>query len=305
MAVVFVNFHSENLIVPRAERLTENGFLVVVADNSGTFPVGKAGLVLSGRNDGFGAGCNRAASALGPELDVLCFHNPDVDAAPSTLRALEATLRGQGRPGIVAPAERVGGEVRSIGYHYPTPGRELLLGLRSLFRLARPPGERSPSSSRAGRGPGRPLGRRGRRFPAASLLVVARPAFDAVGGFDERYFLYAEDLDLWHRVRATGHDTAMAPDLVVNHLWSRGSPLDAASREVLRWLGVELFAELTGDDWQRMRSVHRVLLRAVTPHCRSLAHAVGLAWGRRRPPAEVLAGLRPFLVSGSFREDPL
>lgn len=299
MAVVFVNFNSEHLIVPRAERLRRDGLLVVVADNSGSYPGGTADQVLAGPNEGFGAGCNRAVAAIGSDVDVVCFHNPDAEVDMRTLRALEAALRSGRRPGIVAPAERVGTRVRSTGYHYPTAARELLLGVRALTRSKKTPTVGAKLTVRP-KGPSRPLGEGGKRFASGALLVVDRRAFEAVGGFDERYFLYAEDLDLWHRIQANGDEVDIRTDLFVDHLWARSSGLNAASREVLRWLGVELFAESTGSPWRPMRLGHRALLPALAGGCPALAAEVRRLWRSRCTPSETLAALRPQLVAGSL-----
>ncbi len=302
MAVVFVNFHSEQLIVPKVSQLSEEGFLIAVRDNSGGYPRDMADYVVAGSNIGFGAGCNRAALSLQRQVDVFCFHNPDVEATATTLRSLEQAVRAQQRPGIVAPSERVGSRVRTIGYHYPTSAREFLLSLRTVSRLGG--SGRIASDGGRGRGPGLPLGVRGRRFPSGALLVVAREAFEAVRGFDERYFLYAEDLDLCHRVQSSGREVSIQPDLVADHLWGRSSPLDGARREILRWLGVELFAELHGKSWRAMRAAHRVVLPTIGRHCAPLAAEVGVLWKGRCKPSETLGSLRPQLVSGALLRAP-
>ena len=63
---------------------------------------------------------------------------------------------------------------------------------------------------------GEPLdgGRDGRRRPlgpTGGAALYSRAAFDAVGGFDERIFLYYEDLDLALRLAAAGARCRLAP----------------------------------------------------------------------------------------------
>ncbi|MBI3178705.1 MAG: glycosyltransferase family 2 protein [Deltaproteobacteria bacterium] len=60
---------------------------------------------------------------------------------------------------------------------------------------------------------------RPRRVPwvAASLLLVRRHAFAAVSGFDERFFLYFEDVDLCLRLRAAGGEVVYDPSITVTH----------------------------------------------------------------------------------------
>jgi GT2 family glycosyltransferase len=46
---------------------------------------------------------------------------------------------------------------------------------------------------------------------SGACMLVRRNAFDAVNGFDARYFMYWEDADLCRRLRARGHEVRYAP----------------------------------------------------------------------------------------------
>lgn len=52
---------------------------------------------------------------------------------------------------------------------------------------------------------------------SGACWVARRDVLEAVGLFDERFFLYTEDVDLCARVRGTGHRVAFVPDAVVRH----------------------------------------------------------------------------------------
>jgi hypothetical protein len=54
------------------------------------------------------------------------------------------------------------------------------------------------------------------------MLFPAR-VYAAVGGFDERYFLYYEDVDLCCRLRLAGHEVFLAPEAVAVHDGRRDS----------------------------------------------------------------------------------
>jgi len=287
IGVVFVNFHSEHLLVDRARMFAAEAFEVVVADNSGTFPSSVATVVAMDGNQGFGAACNRGALALPADVRVVCFHNPDVDASPEVIRSLRLVLQAQARPGVVAPAERVGQLVRNRGYHYPSPGRDGAVSVRraAQWRMAAKGAPREPS------GPPQPVavrvrGGRGRRFGGGGLLVVSRDAHQAIGGFDEQYFLYAEDLDYWHRLVGAGLSAEFAPNLVIDHASGTGSPLDGVQREVLRWVGVELFAEKTGADWRRYRRFHQPLLRVLPSPAPAMVRHVRACWDAGDSPSD-------------------
>lgn len=66
-----------------------------------------------------------------------------------------------------------------------------------------------------------------------SFLLGRRAALDAVGGFDEAYEMYGEDLDLCHRLRAAGWATAYCAEATVVHHGNRsGARRYGAERDV-------------------------------------------------------------------------
>ena len=76
---------------------------------------------------------------------------------------------------------------------------------------------------------------------AATAVLVRRDAFDAVGGFDESYFLYGEDLDLCRRLRNDGWGLVALPDRFAVHESGGSAPSDTA-RELTWWRGTMRFA---------------------------------------------------------------
>jgi len=58
------------------------------------------------------------------------------------------------------------------------------------------------------------------------FMLLRRDAFAAVGGFDARYHLYYEDVDLCARLRLAGYDIRLVPSASVVHLARRQSRRD-------------------------------------------------------------------------------
>jgi GT2 family glycosyltransferase/glycosyltransferase involved in cell wall biosynthesis len=180
------------------ERLPEDAPIVVVdnASTDGTAGiVGRFGprvrLVASERNLGYGAANNLGAgqAGLGAAVDWLLLVNPDV-----TLTHFDRDLfaRDAGDPvvGQLAFATTPGGgaPLRAL----PSPAA---CAWRYSVGLLRPrwlPAWRR----RAPRG--------GAVWASGSLCAVRRDAWEAIGGFDERFFLYFEDVDLSRRLVAAG-----------------------------------------------------------------------------------------------------
>ncbi len=284
-AVVFVNYHSESLISGRAAALLEDGIEVIVIDNSGTYR-GPGYVHDPGLNLGFGAACNLALRHISAGVRCLVLHNPDVSASPAHVIALAEIVERQRRPGLAAPVLQVDGLGR-LGYHYPSVAREFAASVRV---------GRSGTAARPPTGLVARLSSRGKRFGSGALLAVSTTALRLVGGFDERFFLYVEDCDLWHRFGRAHRDRAFASDLVVEHQGkSSGGGMDLGTRELLRWLGIELFASKHhGQEWHIYRRVHERALPQLVANEVTLAGQVAEFWQ---------AGLDPVCTAVRIRRE--
>jgi GT2 family glycosyltransferase len=156
-------------------------------------------------NVGFGAGVNLALPHITTDRVVLC--NPDVALTPEHWEALTKSV---GRSDVVTiPLVDDDGVFTSVANRYPTPFSHIVSGYR-LGRLV-------PRGSKARRWANRLMGRWGRaheeslRTPAGAWPMTERWVSGAVfsvdcawlrgvDGFDERYFLYYEDVDLCRRL---------------------------------------------------------------------------------------------------------
>jgi GT2 family glycosyltransferase len=265
--VVFVNFGSSALIAPRARVLLEEGFEAVVVDNSHDY-VGPATKVIdSGGNVGFGAACNLGIDAS--SSGQVIFHNPDVDVSVAVLRGLLDHLDRLERPGACAPAIRTPDGRTTFGYRYPSVRREAALAAAHAapfaWRLA----------TRARRSAQQPAPSDVQRFGTGALLAVDRHAFERIGGFDERIFLYTEDLDLWHRLAVGGREVRVLANLVASHARAGSSTMRGGTRELLRRAGVQYFAQKHETmSWSAIRRIHRVTvptLRDVDARLRRVA----------------------------------
>ncbi|WP_157046224.1 glycosyltransferase family 2 protein [Geotalea uraniireducens] len=60
-------------------------------------------------------------------------------------------------------------------------------------------------------------------FMSGSFMFCRTDALTAVGGFDDRYFMYLEDADLSRKIQQAGYRTVYFPTAKVTHLWERAS----------------------------------------------------------------------------------
>jgi len=152
-----------------------------------------------GRNLGFGPALNRAVAEH--RADPIILLNDDAEAAPRFAEALlDAAAEGVQAVAGVMLQERAPELIDSAG----VVADRTLMGFDYLH------GE--PLSAAAGAA--EPLG------PTGGAALYDRGAFEAVGGFDERIFLYYEDLDLALRMAAAGGRCRLAPDATALHAYS-------------------------------------------------------------------------------------
>ena len=153
-------------------------------------------LVANDRNRGFAAGVNQGAARAGGAYILLL--NPDATLEPGALGALAGFLDATPDAAAAGAALRY-----PDGSFHAAATRDL-----RLFDVLTTAFPRLGGVIRSGRHGGYPpdLYARGEPFPVRALLgtclMVRRDVFVEVGGLDERFFLYMEEIDLALRVRA-------------------------------------------------------------------------------------------------------
>lgn len=206
----------------------------------------------AGRNVGFAAGVNLALRAC-EGRDVLLL-NPDVQFEPGLPAALSRVLHDDPRTAAVAPQLMYpDGSPQRVAWPIPSP-REAWIDALKLRRTFRPR----------------------REFLIGAVLLLRAEALADVGGFDERFFLYAEECDWQLRALQSGWRIRLADDLVAVHLGS-GSSDDEGVRAQHFYRSGELFgrkwygsrgwatmqaASLLGSTLRLGANIHRPVERA-------------------------------------------
>jgi N-acetylglucosaminyl-diphospho-decaprenol L-rhamnosyltransferase len=164
------------------------------------------------RNGGFAYGCNLGA-AQGTAPYVLLL-NPDAHIDQASLDALCDLLDRDPQVAVAGP--RTVGEDGSLHHtqrNYPRVRSSWAqaLFLHRIFKNARWADEVIWDAAAYER-PGSP------EWLSGSCLLIRRSALADIGGMDERFFLYCEDVDVCHRLRDAGHDVRYEPAAVAHHV---------------------------------------------------------------------------------------
>jgi GT2 family glycosyltransferase len=157
-------------------------------------------------NGGYGTACNEGVAALG-DVEVVVFANPDTVWPEGSIDALVAILDTDATLGLVSPVL-----VDQRGLPHAMVERDLRLGpvLLGMTRLRRPIRPQPPAFVD---GPVVDV-----EWLHTAAAVVRRSTVDAIGGFDERFFLFAEDADFCRRVRDHGQRVVVAANVRVTHI---------------------------------------------------------------------------------------
>jgi N-acetylglucosaminyl-diphospho-decaprenol L-rhamnosyltransferase len=262
VAAVVVNFESGSALTECLRTLvSESPGEVVVVDNgsadgstaevSRDFPTVE--LVVTGQNLGYGAAANRGAAATTAELILVC--NPDLSVHPGALAALVAILDEQPEVAVTGPLIRT-----PAGDRYPSARRFPSLidaGGHALLGLFAPDNRFTRSYQRddAAMASGTP---QRVDWLSGACFLVRRSAFEAVGGFDEAYFMYAEDADLCWRLARAGWAATYVPTAEVLHI--QGVSTDHHPYRMI----VEHHRSLLRFAWRSTAGWRRLLLPVVT-----------------------------------------
>lgn len=223
VSIIIVNYNlSREVILCLASLelyLPKDSFNVIVVDNGSSdsdFEALKdhisarffADIVLLENNVGFGTACNIGAGKTSE--DYLCFLNPDTTIESNFLQCLLETLDSCDCT-MAGPVYNAPSLFEFSSGYFPN----LLFESLSILLIGRHLEAALMSIKRA--------------FATSNLkvdwilgacMLLSKNNFDRLGGFDEDYFLYFEEVDLCKRVYAQGGYVALATKCKINHIGS-------------------------------------------------------------------------------------
>ena len=226
-AAVVVNYNTRDHLLRCVGSLRADGVSrVVVVDNASVdgsreaLARGEPETVLLAMtsNLGFGTAANRGVSVT--EAEYVLILNPDVVVEPGTTKVLMETLERDPGVAVVGPrTENLDGSLYPSARRFPNLVDAAGHAFLGVVFPANPYTRRYRMLDWDHSAPGEV------DWVGGSCLLVRRSAFDSVGGFDEAYFMYVEDVDLCWRLRQAGWRIAYEPGARVVHT------LGASSRQ--------------------------------------------------------------------------
>lgn len=218
VAIIVIAYKSRVPLTRFLESLT-GGFDVLVVNNSAELDdlldlettYDGVQILDAGGNVGFSAGANKGAAASTAE--VLIFMNPDTLPTSEAIGSLVDTVSATGGASVAGPT----GIKTAGGGAQPTIGRvaahvvglHKVLPLSGLYFYPRN-GERVEAG-----------------WISGSCCAIRREAFEAVGGFNDSYFVFMSDFELGLRLADAGYRQLVLGDVVVRHFDGGSSDLPA------------------------------------------------------------------------------
>jgi N-acetylglucosaminyl-diphospho-decaprenol L-rhamnosyltransferase len=179
-------------------------------------------------NVGYGSAVNAAAAGLPDSIEWVLVVNPDVVLQPGSIDTL--LLTGSDDPSIGAVGPRTlttDGDVypsaRSVPSLRTGVGHALFVNLwvdNPWTRAYRNENQSDPVRRDAG-------------WLSGACVLVRRTVFEALGGFDEGYFMYFEDVDLGYRIGKLGYRNVYEPDATVLHTGAHSTTTASESERMI------------------------------------------------------------------------
>lgn len=215
-SIIILTYNSEKYIEPLISSIFQHNkgqsFEIIVVDNNSKDETIKKvrssefarreelRIIETGENLGFAKGINVGAAKA--EGEFLLFVNPDTFWIDGTIKELVNVFDRSDKIGIVG-GKLINSVVpeKSAGKFFGFWASLLLaLGLDEAFGIRFSPNKTIKTD-----------------FVSGGFMMVKKKVFDTLGGFDENYFIYVEDMDICFRAKKLGFSTYFTPNASLMH----------------------------------------------------------------------------------------
>ena len=208
--------------------------LVVVSNPPA--PAVDARLIVNERARGFAANANRGIAETSAPFVVIA--NADTEASPGAVATLRDFAEARPRCGIAGPLLlNSDGSFQPSRRRFPTVSGTIVrrTPLRALFK----PERRQHGHYLLHERPSVPTES---DWMLGAFLLLRREMLDELGGFDEGFRLYGEDIDLCYRAKQAGWERWFVPQAVVGHAYAAVTDRRFLTRQTLwHWRSIARF----------------------------------------------------------------
>ena len=237
-AVVVSHGHARELQTALPALQPQADEIVVVANMPESADAVPAGVTVlhNLRPQSFAANVNEGIAATAG--DLVLVSNPDAVPEPGAVAILREFIESRPRCGIAGPQLRnPDGSWLASRRRFPTVGSTLVR--RTPVRVLFPPLERQRRHYNLDERPSQPV-------PAdwmlGGALLMRREMLEEIGGFDPRFRMYGEDIDLCYRAAKAGWERWYVPAAVFAYRWDRLTDHRFLTRRTLwHWRGIARF----------------------------------------------------------------
>lgn len=251
LSIVIISWNTRDLLrecLSSLETIADSlSYEVIVVDNGSTdgsqamlrdeFPCAK--LIQNSQNVGFARANNQALKISQGRYALLL--NSDAMLQAGAVEVMLALAETNSKVGLVgAQLRNADGTFQASYTSFPTLWQEFLI-LSSLGRLFY--GQWYPSH-----GPKEDVGAQPVDYVEGACMLVRHEAFEDVGGLDESYFMYAEEVDWCYSMRRKGWQVWYQPAARVTHIGGGSSRGRRTAREAdLYHSRIQFFRKYYGD----------------------------------------------------------
>ena len=231
VSIIIVHYHNSQVLFDCLNSINQNksgiSFEMIVVDNDETKTI-KSELkrkfpsviyLAAPGNLGYGAGINLGVSQA--KAKYLYILNPDIIFTPTSLKPLVKYLDHHPKTAAVAPLL-----LKKNHSPYPVQGTQILTPLKAIFSLSflNKLWPKNPFSQQYWIN----ITNKSKPIPApvlpGSAFLIRQTVFKKLNGFDQRFFLYFEESDLFKRLADKHYQSYILPQAKLVHLWAKSTP---------------------------------------------------------------------------------
>jgi N-acetylglucosaminyl-diphospho-decaprenol L-rhamnosyltransferase len=237
-AVVVSHGHRAELAESLPALLPQVDEVVVIANVPGSLPADAASVRVleSSRPRSYAANINAGVAATTGEL--VFVSNPDAVPKLGSVAVLRAFMADHARCGVAGPQlVNPDGSWQPSRRRFPTVRGTLVR--RTPLRRLRPPLEHQRDHYELDERPTEPAPS---DWMLGGCLLLRRAMLEELGGFDEGFRMYGEEIDLCYRAAKAGWERWYVPAAVVRHRWDAATDKEFFTRRTLwHWRGILRF----------------------------------------------------------------